>query len=283
MQYLDFISYIADVIIFFLFLKQNGKMRMNLWLTLSLMVAMRAGLIMLLMPYMQIPYIKIPVAISSMFVLAILFFKNKIIDSVINVFFFQIACILSEFGVMIIFSFIFEGRALSRNNVTERIYLMVGIYVLILCITQIITLIRKKNKIRYSTSQAIMMLSTAWLIAFYAPVLGVMGLHEKNIKPITYGAFLGVAGMFTVIVIVYRMCRIVRLEEEHRLGNEQLEAQKKRHDVISARYMQIRKLRHDCSNHIQTLKILADMNDSEKLDKYINQLCDLLEETNGNV
>ncbi|MDY3971408.1 MAG: hypothetical protein SOZ28_01680, partial [Clostridia bacterium] len=119
------IGYMADLIIFFIFLNICSPPKFNPILTFVIMIAMRVVLFFIILPFLDV---KAPYALITGILMSWLFFEGRLRDHIANVFLFWMSCVLSEFIVIAVFSLINGGKAIMQALDTSRVALSITNY-----------------------------------------------------------------------------------------------------------------------------------------------------------
>lgn len=271
------LGYMADLIIFFIFLNICSPPKYNPILTFVIMIAMRVVLFFIILPFLDIFYVKAPYALITGILMSWLFFEGRLRDHIANVFLFWMSCVLSEFIVIAVFSLINGGEAIMQALATSRVALSITNYFLIFVLSCLAALFKRKKNVEYSNAQIILICATGFIPGLDLLSLGIFTIHYHDMQFALVGGLLGALGMVIVAVLARRVTTDARHEMERSFKLEQLEIQKKQYSEIQNKYDTVRKLRHDINNHIQTMIILQENGNTEAMERYLAELNEKLE------
>lgn len=277
-------GWIADTLVFFDFMCRMRDRRYSRPATLLALIACKTLLISVVINFYDLVPLKLLCTFSVGLLSAVILFRGTFFQKATDVIFFSMFCILGELASYLIV--IAAGGSIELIQTTFwRIVISVFTYLTAFLLCRIFSSVRNKKVNRYKNTYIIIITAIALLVilemTITAPLMNPISndrlLNTTRIYELLC-ALLGVVNMLTVIIMLSKMERYVMIEEDNRIKEQCLSENLKQYDEMLHKYSELRKLRHDFANHVQTIYILSEQGNSDAAYKYISQLMKTMED-----
>ena len=278
------VGWIADTLVFFDFMCRMRERRYSRPATILALIVGKTLLISVIINFYDLVPLKLLCTFSIGLLSAVILFRGTFFQNTADVIFFSMFCILGELASYLIV--IAAGGSIELIQTTFwRIVISVFTYLTAFLLCRIFSSVRKKTVNRYKNTYIIIITAIALLVilemTITAPLMNPISsdrlLSTTRIYELVC-ALLGVVNMLTVIIMLSKMERYVMIEEGNRIKEQCLSENLKQYDEMLRKYSELRKLRHDFANHVQTIYILSEQGNSDAADKYISQLIKTMED-----
>ena len=278
------VGWIVDTLVFFDFMCRMRERRYSRLATILALIAGKTLLISVIINFYDLVPLKLLCTFSIGLLSAVILFRGTFFQKAADVIFFSMFCILGELASYLIV--IAAGGSIELIQTTFwRIVISVFTYLTAFLLCRIFSSVRKKTVNRYKNTYIIIITAIALLVilemTITAPLMNPISsdrlLSTTRIYELVC-ALLGVVNILTVIIMLSKMERYVMIEEGNRIKEQCLSENLKQYDEMLRKYSELRKLRHDFANHVQTIYILSEQGNSDAADKYISQLIKPMED-----
>lgn len=277
------IGWVIDVFIMFDFMRRVRGCKYNPYLTVILLAIIRIFFIWLVTHFYRMYAYKVLFTFFSTFLTTLIFFKGNVWQKLTSVIFYAVilACAecISYVVVLGICGNIMEGDFAKGFMLTVN-------YSVGYIICRLFAALSKERKIDYKTAQVVLIfLQLLWaysqMLLVLPPIrLFVEGNMEapKGYPSIVACIVLSILYIIPVIFMARHMTNDVITEEKAKAKQQVLEEQKKQYDTMMKNYAMTRRLRHDCVNHLETMRILTEKGNYAEAEKYAAEIKSALEE-----
>lgn len=265
-----------SVIIIAVFYASLLEPKKNKWLSFLVLLAVEAAVSFFILYFLQTQMLlKMAIFFVVDMALLMIFYKGTIVRKLVLFVLNYALAIAADTAAYFVYEFAVRSAGLPESY--DMLMTLVGIFYVLLYSYAILLLRRDGSRLNFRETLAV---ALALLLTFF--MLGVCTMlvapPEGMYREYSAARMLTIsfaAGMFLNLILLWLfkgMAKSRRVEAENAALAEQNARQLEHYEALSHYQSEIRELRHDMSNHIDTAMTLFEKGDTDKAVKYISEL-----------